>query len=159
MDMFDKFWHLKDQLHDMMVTAILRRDVDAVDKVLLIGTKVRIVMMSRLGDIGITDKLDQTSYCARIGGGDDVRNPGNVEDLFGDIQGMDESDLPDICLHINGGYVDVVRDSRDNTWSVIQKNCEAVHKGVTDREEARRLAEDLIDGEYACWSPKREVHG
>lgn len=87
----DKFWHLKDKLHGMMVTATLKKDVDAVKKTLPAGTRVRIVMMSRFGDVGITDQLDQTSYCARVGGDPmqigNVRNPGEVEDLFDDIQG------------------------------------------------------------------------
>ena len=84
MDMWDKFGHLKDKLHDMMVTATLRKDVDAVDRILPAGTRVRIVMMSRFGDVGITEQLDQTSYCARIGS---PRNPGEVEDLLEDIEG------------------------------------------------------------------------
>lgn len=94
----DKFWHLKDKLHGMMVTAILKKDVDAVEKILPAGTKVRIVMMSRFGDVGITDQLDRTAYCARVGGdpwvidGKEmaVRNPGEVEDLFDDIQGWQD---------------------------------------------------------------------
>lgn len=152
----DKFWHLKDELHDMMVTATLRKDVDAVEKVLSAGTRVRIVMMSRFGDVGITEHLEQTSYRARVGGHEkELRNPGEAEDLFSDITGMDEDDLLDICLHVHGGYVDVVRDTRDNTWSVITKNCLHLHDGITNREEARRVAEAHIDSEYAYWSPKR----
>lgn len=92
----DKFWHLKNKLHDMMVTATLKKEVDAVERIIPAGTKVRIVMMSRFGDVGITDQLDETGYCARVGGPDFVmadgmianpRNPGEVEDLFEDIQG------------------------------------------------------------------------
>ena len=105
----DKFWHLKDLLHGMMVTATLKKDVDAVEKIIPAGTKVRIVMMSRFGDVGITDQLDETGYCARVGGegmmvGDELcqpRNPGEVEDLFDDIQGWHPPgmDITDKILH------------------------------------------------------------
>jgi hypothetical protein len=91
----DKFWHLKDMLHGLHVTATLLKDVDAVERTLLTGTRVRIVMMSRLGDVGITDKLGETGYCARVGGealdGMQPRNPGNLDDLFKDITGMSGS--------------------------------------------------------------------
>jgi hypothetical protein len=89
----DKFWHLKGLLHDLYVTATLVKDVDAVEKILPAGTRVRIVMMSSFGDVGITDKLDEMAYCARVGGepladGMNPRNPGNLDDLFTDITGM-----------------------------------------------------------------------
>lgn len=104
----DKFWHLKNKLHGMMVTATLKKDVDALDKIIPAGTRVRIVMMSRFGDVGITDQLENTGYCARVGGeGDGIevelsqpRNPGEVEDLFEDIRGwVEDMDITDKIMH------------------------------------------------------------
>lgn len=91
-EIIDKFWPLQDKLHDMMVTATLKKDVDAVERTIPAGTRVRIVMVSRFGDVGITDQLDHTGYCARVGSykdEKDVRNPGNIEDLFDDLTGID----------------------------------------------------------------------
>lgn len=49
------------------------------------GTKVRLVMVSRFGDVGITDKMDSVNYIARVG---NERNPGDLETWFNNIEGL-----------------------------------------------------------------------
>ena len=48
------------------------------------GTVVRIWMVSRFGDVGITSDLSEDcyGYQARVGGNSDRANPGDLEDYF-----------------------------------------------------------------------------
>lgn len=92
MSLFDNLWHFDRwnngnsiRLHSEPVTAILAKDCDAVEKTIAKGTKVRIVMVSRFGDVGITDDIASVNYCARVG---NPRNPGELETWFTNIEGL-----------------------------------------------------------------------
>ena len=97
----ERVWDLKNKLHDMRVTATLKRAVHATrgawetreDYMIPIETRVRLVMVSRFGDIGITEHLDSVHYTSRIGSNgafpdSDGPNDGDYDDIIGDVQGL-----------------------------------------------------------------------
>ena len=88
--LFEEFWRYKgtNLFQTYKVTATLLKDADCVDRVIKAGTKVRIWMVSRFGDIGITDNLGKGcyGYCGRVGGGPEARNPGSLEEWVTDIE-------------------------------------------------------------------------
>lgn len=89
-ELFTKLWRFSHSgpwlpLHENQVTATLAKDADAVDQTIKAGTKVRLVMVSRFGDVGITDKMDSVNYIARVG---NERNPGSLETWFNNIEGL-----------------------------------------------------------------------
>jgi len=81
--LFEKLWMLDKfedgGLHTKRVLTTLAKEVDAVDEKIPAGTNVRIVMVSRFGDVGITYNLNETGYVARVG---NPRNPGELESWF-----------------------------------------------------------------------------
>ena len=91
MPIFEELWEVKNKLPETMITAVLKKDVDAVARVIPSGTKVRIWMVSRFGDVGITDDLSTSAsgYDARVGPAPsvvrNVRNPGNLEDYLSEV--------------------------------------------------------------------------
>lgn len=103
MKLFERLWELKNNLPGTIIHAVLKRDVEAVEydghpledktprlRTIPKGTKVRIWMVSRFGDVGITDNLNGYGYCARVGsyGHEEktqVRNPGDLEEYLAEV--------------------------------------------------------------------------
>lgn len=103
MTLYERLWEFKKDLPGTVIHAVLKKDVEAVEydghpweikvprlRTIPKGTKVRIWMVSRFGDVGITDNLNGHGYCARVGSfpGEEstaVRNPGDLEEYLAEV--------------------------------------------------------------------------
>ena len=88
---FNDIWQYKNKLPETFIFATLKKDVDAVSRIIPAGTRVRIWMVSRFGDVGITDNLTSAiGYDARVDCENNPthRNTGQFDDWFENLSGM-----------------------------------------------------------------------
>lgn len=150
--MYNTFWHVEDEFDHLAVTAKLKKPADAVDRIIPVGTIVRINMLSRFGDVGITDNVTrETGYDARVGGkflyldGQDipVLNPGGPDDWFENISGMEDICLPNVSLNTFGNQMGITRNVV-NLWDVRKSSGDLLEHSIPTRKEAQRIAVDYF---------------